>query len=69
MKDFNSVLQLFNDKNNSMDFCDDFQRIESILNHFDKYIKPFEKIQHKGGITLIISFIVLQFYVLFINIF
>lgn len=49
MKDFKSVLKIFGDKIDSMDFCDDFQRIESIFRYFDKYIKPLEKIHHKGG--------------------
>lgn len=49
MHTFNSVLKLFETDENSMDFCEDFVHIQSILNYANEFIKPFKRIHHKGG--------------------
>lgn len=60
MHNFNSVLLLFKSNDNSMEFCEDFVQIQSILNYANEFVKPFNRMQHKGGKFLL--------YLLLINI-
>lgn len=48
MKSILDVLKLFQ-SNGRMDFCEDLSSIQSIFDYANEYIKPLNKIQHRGG--------------------
>ncbi|XP_017472165.1 PREDICTED: uncharacterized protein LOC108363333 [Rhagoletis zephyria] len=54
MRDLHKTLKLFEEEF-SMDYCEEFDEIKSVLLYCNKHVKPFSKVQFRGGNDIFIN--------------